>query len=162
VTVDTASLPLAFSPKGGVVGIALNPDGQRLAIVDYAGARRDRARLGTIRVDGTDYRELLTSVPVIWVADLVRWTPDGQTILYGTNEGNGVWRIMRIPAAGGTPEIEVDPAKLTGAVSFPTQDNVGSFAISPDGRHLAWDGSAKRSNEVWAIDNIMSLLAAKH
>ena len=162
VTIETARLPVAFSPNGGVVGIALSPDGQRLVILDYPGVSRDRGRLGTISVDGTDYRELLSSVPITWVADLVRWTPDGQHILYGTNEGNGVWRIMRIPAAGGAPEIEVDPAKLTGAVSFPTQENIGSFVISPDGRHLAWDGWTHGPNEVWAIDKIMSLLDSKH
>jgi hypothetical protein len=79
-------------------GLDLSPDGTTLVImtmvVSTSGEARGTARLATIRVDGTGYREVYGPFPVARTSDLVKWTPDGTAILFVTMQ-NGRWRVMR-------------------------------------------------------------------
>jgi Tol biopolymer transport system component len=80
--------------------------------------------------------------------NLVRWTPDGVSILYATTV-NGKTRIMRIPAGGGTPEFE----------GVEVDGPLYNLDPSPDGTRLAYSARALPTATLWAVDNIMAAVA---
>jgi Tol biopolymer transport system component len=123
-------------------GIDLSLDGSRVAIMWKP--TPTTARVATMRIDGTEYRELAGPFPAQRTPDLVRWTPDGRSVLYLMREPNRS-RVMRIPAEGGTPEV--DTVDIPGPI----------FTIdpSPDGSRLSYNTYAPQFTELWSIDNIL-------
>jgi Tol biopolymer transport system component len=70
----------------------------------------------------------------------VRWTPDGQYVLYQVEEGESA-RLWRVPVAGGDPE--------------PTELLLGEYPqFSPDGRRIAFD-YGEQSGEIWVMQNYL-------
>jgi Tol biopolymer transport system component len=126
------------------LGIDVTPDGTSIVAMPVLAGR---ARLLTIRSDGTDYREVGSPFPAARSADLVRWTPDGQHILYVSTENNRS-RVMRIPAAGGTPVFE--GIEVTG--------NIWNIDPSPNGHLLAYSADVSVRTDIWAIDNVLLAL----
>jgi Tol biopolymer transport system component len=102
-------------------------------------------------VDGSGFQALYTAEndELDARAGVQTWTRDGQYILFSTltsDQGQPQqWRLMRIRAEGGQPE----PAGLEGTGPF------HNFAISPDGRHIAYGDGPAAVREVWAVDHLL-------
>jgi len=143
-------------------GIALSPDGRTLAVTVWDKAFEE-ARLFTIGVDGTARREVVASFPTGWIVDNLSWNPDGQSIVFLGFDAKKDWRVMRVNAAGGTPEPDgLDYETLNSLIGdlrlFP--GNFNSFSLSPDGTTIAASTLTMAKTEVWALD-VMALLAQR-
>jgi Tol biopolymer transport system component len=109
-----------------------------------------QARLFTIGIDGTGYRELVSAIKVAGVySDSAKFTPDGLSILYVTTE-NDRSRVMRIPTMGGVPEFDGLESQV-----------IYSIDVSPDGSWIAFSGRTPRTLELWAIDNVSTMLGGR-
>ncbi|SEK92409.1 Dipeptidyl aminopeptidase/acylaminoacyl peptidase [Stigmatella aurantiaca] len=106
-------------------GSRVSPDGQRIAYVlrtTDLEANRGRTDLWLAHADGTSPRQLTShpdgdNQPV--------WAPDGKSLFFLSTRG-GSSQVWRLPLDGG------EPAQVT---KLPL--DVGAFALSPDGTHLA-------------------------
>jgi hypothetical protein len=161
------SQTFSFAGDGlpGSTGIALSPDGLTFALLGPttpAELKNGQARLMMVRLDGTGFRELAGPFRVNRTADLVRWLPDGQSILFAIANESGVgWRIMRAPVAGGEPVFDgLDSTKLTGSIPLPTLGPFGPFSIdvSPDGNRIIVGARVQTPSELWALDNVLAVL----
>jgi Tol biopolymer transport system component len=117
---------------------ALSPNGQSLALVSFA---NDKAptRLGLIGIDGTGFRQLQTSVLGPGV-QTVSWTRDSTALLVEVQTRKNVSSIQRVALDGGAPvTIASDLGELL------------SFAISPDGRRIAYSIN-RPTTDVWMLE----------
>ena len=55
---------------------------QTLALRLWADDSESNSKLVTVRVDGTEYRDLFGPIKGFGIADQIGWTPDGQFILF--------------------------------------------------------------------------------
>jgi hypothetical protein len=75
----------------------------------------------------------------------MRWTPDGQSIVFAAaDEARTGWRLMRVPAAGGVA----------------TAEGVDSARLRPDGRATV-NTIVLIPGELWAYDNVLAALAGR-
>ena len=129
------------------VSILLSPD-QRSMAVWRNPLQAGKTVLAIIDPDGSNYRELYTSalVPTSHLRELA-WSKDSRTILFvqliPVSQDN--WRIMRIPAGGGTPEY----------TGIEVAGQVLSMDQSPDGSRIAFTTS-KHNQELWTLDNVLA------
>jgi Tol biopolymer transport system component len=142
--------------------VALSPDGRTLAVAYWNVAFED-AHIFTIGVDGTNRRDVVASVKTGWIVDAFSWNPDGQSIVFLGFDAKKDWRVMRVNAAGGTPEPDgLDYDTLNGLIGdirlFP--GNFNTFSLSPDGTKIAASTLTMAKTEVWALD-VMALLAQR-
>ena len=99
---------------------AISPDGRRIAVATRQGAKR---HLRLIAADGSESSLIAPRIDVEGSAD---WSPDGNWIVTGGNDGKGPG-LFKIPVAGG------EPVRLT--------NNVGRNPVwSPDGSLIAFAG----------------------
>ena len=94
-----------FNVPGGVLAIALSPDGKMLSVVSRSG--NGPRRLSRINIDGSGYREIYSGILGI-LPNQISWTRDGRSILFMQQDNDGLCRIMRIPVEGGQPELHRD------------------------------------------------------
>jgi len=148
-----------------VFSIAVSPDDRTLA-VEYAlpASPLDEARMHILSVatDGSRAKEL-SSHRSSRSPDQMAWAPDGRAVLAGVVEG-GVWRVMRIPADGGSPEFDsVDLSRLSGSVPAGTVNaSRGDYGgISRDGSLIVFSASLTRGTEVWSLENLLPRAPAK-
>jgi Tol biopolymer transport system component len=152
-----ANGPVAMFPEPlqsqGVPAFDVSADGQSLAVA-WRSVGEQTVRMFTIRTDGSGYRPLGEPFLAGNLPDTVRWTPDGSAILYVAVENPGPTarsRVMRIPAAGGTPTFE----------GIEVAGPIWNIDPSPDGSRIAYSTNAPAVIELWAIDNIMALLSGR-
>ncbi len=128
---------------GGVNGLAVSPDGRRLAFSVSDPATRSSV-LMLIPASGGEARELirLKEPESIWFSSLA-WTPDGRQVFFV--KGDELWRV---PVEGGAAQkIELGVRKPRG------------IRFHPDGSRIAfWAGENTR--EVWVMENFLPALAA--
>ena len=166
-----AERPVVTLPGSGVSsvsppGLAISPDGNTLAIETRGEGSSTDGSILTVRTDGTELRELVGRIPSGSGPDLMRWTPDGQFIVYaaGGNPLPGGWRIMRISVSGGEPEFDgLDSSKLDSAVPLPLLEtgNVASIDLSPDGSRIVFSSRALPTHDIWTIENVMSAVGRR-
>ncbi len=119
--------------QGGILQApAVSPDGRRIAIVVPETGKR---RLCLVTADGA---ESLALAPNIDIAGSADWSPDGNWIVVGGNDGKGDG-LFKIPVAGGTP------VRLTGKVAR-------NPVWSPDGSLIAYCGP-----NVYTVTPIMAV-----
>lgn len=150
-----------FTPAEGAahIGLSLSPDGRVLAVSAWTTLWQS-ARIFTVTVDGASPRDIVGHYDTGWLADDLRWTPDGLSLVFLAFNGNANWRLMRVPADGGTPQpdgLDFDTLAplLGGRRMFP--GNFNNFDLSPDGTRVAASTWTWTTNEVWALD-VMALL----
>jgi Tol biopolymer transport system component len=127
--------------------LQLSPDGQTLAFIRRDSQSKKKV-LARVAIDASNYREIQSLTDGGNQMDHVAWDKDGRGILFGKQDGEE-WKIMRIPAEGGKPEVSgFDHGKHT---------ELQNISLSLDGKRLAF--SANQSiNEVWAVDNLLASL----
>jgi Tol biopolymer transport system component len=135
--------------KGGILGFALSPDGSRAAFYTLG----ERV-LRVMPVAGGGARELLrleNPEDFQGHGGALTWTPDGRSIVYGTQTAGtfpAKTELWMIGAEGGKPQ------KL--ALSL---DRMTHATIHPDGTQVAFQ-NVSRSGEVWAMENLLPALKA--
>ncbi len=111
------------APDVRIVGApAIRPDGRRIAIVTRAAG--GKTSLQVVRADGADARTVASGVEL---RGTPAWTPDGEALTVSVLV-DGLPRLCRIPAAGGTP------------VPF-VEETSSDAAWSPDGSMVAYTGA---------------------
>jgi len=135
--------------SGSINSAVVNADGHMLAFFVFSQKDgRNTATLATMQSDGTNYRELyVTAKRVSNVPEQIQWTKDSRALFF-LEDG----RIMRISVEGRSPEF-------TGLSSL-RPDQQHGMSLRSDGSHIAFtDGAAwSTSKELWALDNLESLL----
>ena len=95
--------------------------------------------------------------------NVLRWTPDGQSLLFIAQPvGAPTWRMMRISSAGGPAEFDgLDSAAFMSTVPIPKIDarHIADFEISPDGSRVVFASRTVAMHELWSLDNILATLA---
>jgi Tol biopolymer transport system component len=123
--------------------LRLSPD-RRMLAVWYADLPGLKAHLGTLRVDGGEFHELLT---VPGSLSGMEWTKDGRTILFAQHHGDKT-QLMRIAVQGGMPEF----------TGIEIEGWIGGMDLSPDGSRLAFSVSHYPGADLWSVDNVLSVL----
>jgi hypothetical protein len=160
---------LAVSPNGetlAAMALATNPSPLNGNLGAFFGPDGD-ARIFTVGVDGSNYREVFGPFPNgagALIADKMRWTPDGRSLVFVDFDANNKWRLMRVPAEGGKAEfdgLDFDTLapRLSGLRMVP-----GSFYnldLSPDGARALVSTQTLGTHELWALDNLPSVATAR-
>ncbi len=144
-------LQLPVTARMIATGLALSPDGRTLALawMDREVEPGMKLHLGTVSVDGSNFREVFVRRDTLEGGASVAWSRDGRSIFFNQAQpGAAPWAIMRVPADGsaGASIVTEGPA------------NNESFTLSPDGSRFAISGGGGRLNEVWSLDNVLSRL----
>ena len=105
--------------------VEVSPNGKRVVFcvrVTDVEANKGRTDLWIVNADGTGLRRLTTHAAG---SSHPRWSPDGEAIYFlsGRSDSSQVWRIA--PDGGEAEQVTDLPL------------DVGSFAVAPDGKHLA-------------------------
>ena len=138
---------MAAAPPGGqnLINLALSPNGRTLAMVQMV----DRVpTLAVVNVDGSGHRTLPAAAPTEF--GTLAWSKDGGSIFFGRYE-NDQWSLMRIAVTDGRPEF----AGLTGK----GEAQVHRISLSPDGQRIAFADGYRETVEVWALDNLLPVIA---
>jgi Tol biopolymer transport system component len=152
------------NPSNAEVGLSISPDGSSLVVQTWADQANRLGRLLIARTDGSGRRDLLPSFPADRTLSILRWTSDGRSILYFTTAANGDWRLMRISPDGGQPEFAgLDSTRLTGTVRIPNPGPYSPLSMdaSPDGTQIVFAYRPALRTELWSLDNVSSVIAAR-
>jgi len=134
--------------------LALSPDGKTLALawMDRFPTKDTRLHIGTVSVDGSNFREVLARTDTQVGGNSIAWSKDGRSIFFNQEQpevGNAThWSIMRVPADG----------SAAASVLGPGPSNSGWFDLSPDGSRFVIAESQGRQSEVWALDNVLAAI----
>lgn len=150
------------SPGLGQYGVS--PDGDTLVyarMVPADGNRETASReLMSVPVGGGPSRSLTGWFEAVgwrwWDPRSVLWTPDGRHLLIGRlvapegeRERTELWKV---PLDGGAPEL----------VGVLYDGLVYNLRMAPDGRTLLFDAGADRTGELWAMENLLEDVSARH
>jgi Tol biopolymer transport system component len=146
---------------GSQVGLAVSPNGATLAVETSDAATND-ARIFTVSVDGSARREVASEFRS-GAFDMMRWTPDGRSLLFIAHDERKKWRLMRVPADGGPMEFdglsqEALALLLPDVVLAP---GITSMDVSPDGSRVILGTWRIATIEVWSMDNVAALIGAR-
>jgi Tol biopolymer transport system component len=124
--------------------VAVSPDGQQVAILEWAlweAWGHWRRTLRVMPISGGEARDLIRFQKWANTAQgSLSWTPDGRYILFAKRcQGSGLV-LYRIPSEGGEPQ-ELDLV-------------TGEFSLHPDGKRIAFTGPG-RGAELWVMDNFL-------
>jgi Tol biopolymer transport system component len=136
-----------YSVPDGVSDLVLSPDGHTLALTSSPDPKTNEVYLACVAAaDGSGYRRLYGPFRSDKLGNKIAWTADGRIILFAMSDSNDRWRIMRIPADGGS-------AEFTGL----EVDRLRNFDLSPDGSRIAFEVGANPNWEVRALDYVSSI-----
>jgi Tol biopolymer transport system component len=133
--------------SGDSATLALSPDGRTLAFwsMDQPGGQ---ARLNTVGVDGTNFREVRRFEDARNVSNsALAWNPDGQAIFVAL-KSDDKWRIVRIPTKGSQPEF----------TGIETTARIQAFSLNPEGSKIVYSSAKDQKDAVRAFDNVVSSL----
>ena len=149
--------------RGNDFGIAVSPDGGTLAVAVRVKAFAT-ARIFTVGVDGSNRRDVFGPFATGWLWDQLRWTPDGRGLVFTAFDANRNWRIMRVPAEGGTPEFDGVSYDVISSLlpSFRLwQGNFNNIDLSPDGTHIITSALTSSKYEIWTLDGLTAAVNAR-
>jgi hypothetical protein len=140
----------------------VSPAGGTLAVVHFSDQSGQQARLITVKTDGTGYREVYGPFPALITSSVVRWTPEGGSILFVTAKANDDWGLMRISPGGGQPESEgLGFTKLNASISVPPVLTPASLDLNSDGSRLIFGAYTRSAFELWILENVAAALNAR-
>lgn len=144
----------------------MSPDGTTLAVLAWAAEPKPRqARIFSVGVDGSNYREIVGPFRFApgTMPEIMRWTPDGRTIVFVAGDENDSWRLMRVPAEGGQAEFDgLDVRSLSPLLSgLRIAPVFYHFDLSPDGSRASINTLTEPTAELWALDNLLSVVNSK-
>ncbi len=119
----------------------VSPDGKYLLIVP------GRNRLQIIPTAGGEPRELVALGDSKSIAGGFTWTPDGKSLLFQVEGGQGPYSLYRIGIEGGTAEKLWESKDLI----------AGRASIRPDGRQIAIS-TLTQVTEIWVMEGLRSLV----
>jgi Tol biopolymer transport system component len=150
----------AAAGESGQFGVAVSPDGATLAVTTWTKPYA-AARLFTVGVDGSNYREIFGPFDTGWIADTTRWTPDGRMLIFVAFDAKKNWRIMRVPAEGGQAQsdgLDFDTlTPLLGDVRM-WPGNFNNIDVSPDGSRIVASSLTFSKYELWTLDGVLSFI----
>ena len=152
-----ASLPAGTSP-GGAMALTFRADGQTLAAAVFTKPWAV-ARLFTIAVDGSNYREVaLNRTGPAGFRTLFVGLPTAVRSSSSHIDANRNWRIMRIPADGGQPEFD-GLSYETLAPLMPEHrmwpGNFNNIDVSADGTRIIASTLTFNKQEIWTLDGLL-------
>ena len=115
---------------------ALSPDGSEIAISHYSDDHDGVSIIYVVPVDGGTPRQVTPRGQ----SYLHGWSPDGQTLIYTAERGDGNYDIWSIPTEGG------EETRLT----RPPGRNDGS-EFSPDGAWIYFNSSRGGTMQIWRM-----------
>jgi Tol biopolymer transport system component len=125
-----------------IVAVRASPDGRSLAFVTQDSSN---AYLAAIDIDGKNHRELTSDVRAAMGG--LAWAPQGGALFFGRRVGANQWRVFRSSLDGSS----ISPT------SVQSEEPIQSIDVHPDGSRVVI-GSIKTIEEVWALDNVLSVL----
>lgn len=138
--------------------IELSPDGRQLAVKTDDWTAMTTA-IWLVPVAGGESRQLVslpkdTAILNAWAQ--MSWTPDGRSLLTARKSGTAteLWLVEVGTAQGRKLNIDVSGWTMAEGSGPP-----GGFALSPDGRSIAFL-MGKSGAEVWALENFLPALKA--
>jgi Tol biopolymer transport system component len=131
-------------PSLVVAGLAVSPDGQRLAVVTTDEAKR-RQTIVVMPVTGGEMREICHFDKLEAIVGQPAWTPDGRQIVFGGRPQEKI-EFMSVSSEGGEPRRSPLP-----------MEGITDFSIHPDGKRIAFSAGQSKS-EVWVIENFLPLV----
>lgn len=138
------ALPESMPP---VQGIAVSPNGKTLALHTNDG------RIFTCGVDDGQVRQVVEPSPGGGWSEVVRWSRNGQYIVYGTRSEptSTNWRLLRVRSSGGVAEpVGVDSSRLS------RPGRLISFELSQDNGRVALTVRTQPRFDVGAISGLAS------
>jgi Tol biopolymer transport system component len=130
-----------------VQGMAMSPDGRTLAL------HANDGRIFTCAVGDGTVREVVAASPGGGWSEVVRWSRDGQYIVYGTRSdpASTTWRLMRVRSSGGVSEpAGVDSSRLS------RPGRLISFDLSPNNERVALSIRTEPRFDVGAMSSLGS------
>jgi hypothetical protein len=137
-------LTLAAPSAPGAVALQLTTDGRTL-VIRWPEQKTKTIHFARVNVDGTGYREIF-SISQKDEGGPMALTKDGRSIIFAEAHDNN-WSLMRLSIDGGKPEF----------IGLEVDNRTQNLDLSPDGSRIAFS-NAKRVQELWALDNILSAL----
>jgi len=154
-----AEQPVASFPAGtqqfGPPAIAVSPDGATLAVAVSTNLDETERLIFTVAVDGSNLREVTRPFPGAWQS--LRWTPDGTALVFPAFDERRNWRIMRLPAEGGTASFDGLSFDTLAPLVPDIRMNPGNFSgldVSPDGTRIIVSTQTMAKFEVWTLDHL--------
>ena len=146
------ALPTAGRTNG--INLALSPDGRTLAfswMQDLLFGPQRTLHIGTVSVDGSNFREVFAGTDTLSGGGSLVWSKDGHSIFFNQEQPDRgpQWAIMQVAADGSRPASVFRSA---------SSSNGNSFDLSPDGSRLVLGLTEARTGEVWALDNVLSVV----
>ena len=136
-----------FHTPGFVNNLAVSPDGRTLAIARSVPQEGHwEGHLSLASADGSAVRDVYAVArDVFGGGPMLAYSKDGRSIFFAQGERD--WQLMRIPAAGGQPEL----AGLT------TTGLRHDLVLNPDGSRIAFGHGKFSIKETRAIDHLSSV-----
>ena len=134
---------LPFQGDKSLGGPAFSPDGRMLAFV--AGPEFLATDVFVMPAEGGEAKRL--TFDRLFLRGLA-WTPDGRDIVFSSNRTGGIYRLWRVAASGGSPEL----------ISGAGEDAQGP-AVSRKGSRLAYFHMRDDTN-IWRIPGPVSTVKA--
>jgi Tol biopolymer transport system component len=130
------------SPLGWILrNLSISRDGSTLAF-------SEGTVIYTLPAAGGEPREVARMAEAITREGLA-WTPDGRYLLFARSTSPTQVELMRVPAAGGTPES----TGLSGR-------GLSLLSMHPDGSRLAYTLGQYFQVDVWALENFLTAAGA--
>ena len=135
-------------PPWFIFGMAISPDGDRLAYTASLGQKTVSLRIVDL-ANPSGFREVYRC-PSEEHMDAHVWTPDGREVIVKRskrtssaqdNDESSIWAV----------DVEKGTARLLGL----NVHGINQIRLRPDGRRLSFDGGWP-AQEVWALDNFLS------
>jgi Tol biopolymer transport system component len=138
---QTGQEKIVTEPAPKPTGMALSPDGQRVAVTTADEASGKQAVV-VVPVTGGAAREIYKVDKPRSILRFPFWTPDGKEIVCGVSLQDKTEAFL-VPADGG------DPRKLAVSIAGMTD-----LSFHPDGQRVAFSAGRSQS-EVWVMENFV-------
>lgn len=122
--VESGETRRVYDGKALFLGVAWSPDGERIALFEARGESANNLHLLDL---GSGRLTTLRKPREATAYEGARFAPDGQSLIFATNEGTDLMRVARFDLRRRRLETIADAGR-----------DIGALDLSKDGRLLAW------------------------